>query len=74
MPFGFSDFDKERIRSAVNMITEELGGCIEFYDDTDTKIYHDKYIVYRHKNRNGDFEGCGSAMGMVTEASLSISK
>ena len=68
-PYNFSPQQEAHIRdNALAEITELLGGCIEFYDDTDTKIYTDKYIVIRHKNDNLDYEGCGSAMGMVTEA------
>ena len=66
-PYHFSTFDEGLIKSAMSQISEELGGCIEFYDDTSTKLYHDKYIQIRHKNNAGEYEGCGSAMGMVTE-------
>ena len=66
--FGFAEADQDKIRAAVNQISDELAGCIEFYDDTETKIYHDKYIVFRHKNANGNFEGCHSSMGMVTQS------
>ena len=66
--FGYSPFDEERIRAALQQITDGVEGCIEFYDDTVTKLYHDKYIQVRQKNKNGDNEGCGSALGMVTES------
>ena len=68
-PHGFSEAQEAHIRdSALAEITEQLGGCIEFYDDTKTKLYNDKYILFCHKKDNGEDEECSSALGMVTEA------
>jgi len=70
-PFGFTETQEAHIRDgALAEITNELGGCIEFYDDTKTKIYNNKYIVFRQWSSQGKFiydGGCSSAMGMVLE-------
>ena len=59
----FSAKEEDMIRFAMTMIRDELGGCIEFYDDTNTKLYHDKYIQIRLADNS-----CSSALGMVTES------
>ena len=65
--FGFPDNAEDTIRGALKVITDELGGCIEFYDDTETRLYNDKYIQLRHLKPDGTHEGCSSSLGMVTE-------
>ena len=59
--------DQVVVRAAVQVITDALGGCIEFYDDSITKLYHDLYIQLHQFDHHGNDDGCYSALGMITE-------
>ena len=65
---GYSAEDEDRIRSALQQLTDALDGCIEFFDDTATKLYYDKYIQVFQWKPDGSDPGCGSSLGMVTES------
>ena len=63
---GFADSAEDLIREALDVITKDIGGCIQFYDDTATHNYHDKYIQFQHLLPDGTPNGCNSHLGMVT--------
>ena len=55
------------MRTALRQITSDLDGCIEFYDDSVTKLYYTNYIEVFQFFANGSDAHCFGNLGMVTE-------